>query len=102
MPRYHPFGNLIGSRDIKFSATSSSSTSGRPVVALTHCMCWRPRSLTGRHSKPVWRMGLSCLDGQKMSKSLRNHPDVTEVSDRDGSDAMRWFLMASLILRGGN
>ncbi|MFF3038754.1 isoleucine--tRNA ligase [Arthrobacter citreus] len=41
-------------------------------------------------------------DGQKMSKSLRNYPDVSEVLDRDGSDAMRWFLMASPILRGGN
>lgn len=41
-------------------------------------------------------------DGQKMSKSLRNYPDVNEVFDRDGSDAMRWFLMASPILRGGN
>ncbi|WP_454118989.1 isoleucine--tRNA ligase [Microbacterium lacticum] len=41
-------------------------------------------------------------DGQKMSKSLRNYPDVSEVFDRDGSDAMRWFLMASSVLRGGN
>jgi isoleucyl-tRNA synthetase len=41
-------------------------------------------------------------DGQKMSKSLRNYPDVNEVFDRDGSDAMRWFLMSSTILRGGN
>ncbi len=41
-------------------------------------------------------------DGQKMSKSRRNYPDVNEVFDRDGSDAMRWFLMASPILRGGN
>ncbi len=41
-------------------------------------------------------------DGQKMSKSLRNYPDVNEVFDRDGSDAMRWFLMASSVLRGGN
>ncbi|MEV4902430.1 isoleucine--tRNA ligase [Citricoccus sp. NPDC055426] len=41
-------------------------------------------------------------DGQKMSKSLKNYPDVSEVLDRDGSDAMRWFLMASPILRGGN
>ncbi|MBC8093299.1 MAG: isoleucine--tRNA ligase, partial [Pseudonocardia sp.] len=41
-------------------------------------------------------------DGLKMSKSRRNYPDVTEVFDRDGSDAMRWFLMASPILRGGN
>ncbi|MFC4943499.1 isoleucine--tRNA ligase [Pseudonocardia sp. GCM10023141] len=41
-------------------------------------------------------------DGLKMSKSLRNYPDVNEVFDRDGADAMRWFLMASPILRGGN
>ncbi|WP_278256506.1 class I tRNA ligase family protein [Nocardioides convexus] len=41
-------------------------------------------------------------DGNKMSKSLRNYPDVAEVFDRDGADAMRWFLMASPILRGGN
>jgi isoleucyl-tRNA synthetase len=41
-------------------------------------------------------------DGQKMSKSLRNYPDVNEVFNRDGSDAMRWFLMSSPILRGGN
>ncbi len=41
-------------------------------------------------------------DGQKMSKSLRNYPDVSEVFDRDGADAMRWFLMASSVIRGGN
>jgi isoleucyl-tRNA synthetase len=41
-------------------------------------------------------------DGQKMSKSLRNYPDVTEVFNRDGADAMRWFLMSSPILRGAN
>ncbi|RYZ25638.1 MAG: isoleucine--tRNA ligase, partial [Propionibacteriaceae bacterium] len=41
-------------------------------------------------------------DGAKMSKSLRNYPDVSEVFDRDGADAMRWFLMSSPILRGGN
>jgi isoleucyl-tRNA synthetase len=41
-------------------------------------------------------------DGAKMSKSRRNYPDVNEVFSRDGSDAMRWFLMSSPILRGGN
>ena len=45
--------------------------------------------------------GVSChgivlgSDGLKMSKSLQNYPDVSEVFDRDGSDAMRWFLMSS-------
>ncbi|WP_194419839.1 isoleucine--tRNA ligase [Microbacterium abyssi] len=52
--------------------------------------------------------GVSChgivlgSDGYKMSKSLRNYPDVSEVLERDGSDAMRWFLMSSSVLRGGN
>ena len=41
-------------------------------------------------------------DGQKMSKSLRNYPDVAEVFERDGADAMRWFLMSSSVIRGGN
>jgi len=41
-------------------------------------------------------------DGRKMSKSLRNYPDVAEVFQRDGADAMRWFLMSSSVIRGGN
>jgi isoleucyl-tRNA synthetase len=41
-------------------------------------------------------------DGRKMSKSLRNYPDVYEVFDRYGADAMRWFLLASPVLRGGD
>ena len=39
-------------------------------------------------------------DGAKMSKRLRNYPDVYEVFDNYGSDAMRWFLLSSPILRG--
>ena len=41
-------------------------------------------------------------DGRKMSKSLSNYPDVSVVIDQDGADAMRWFLMSSPVLRGGN
>jgi isoleucyl-tRNA synthetase len=41
-------------------------------------------------------------DGRKMSKSLRNYPDVYEVFDTHGSDAMRWMLMSSPVLRGGD
>jgi isoleucyl-tRNA synthetase len=62
---------------------------------------------TALFDRPAFR---SCLshgiilgsDGQKMSKSLRNYPDVNEVFDTYGSDAMRWFLMASPVVRGGN
>ncbi|GAB4053900.1 isoleucine--tRNA ligase [Catellatospora paridis] len=41
-------------------------------------------------------------DGRKMSKSLRNYPDVYEMFDRYGADAMRWMLMSSPVLRGGD
>ncbi|GAA2352216.1 isoleucine--tRNA ligase [Dactylosporangium salmoneum] len=41
-------------------------------------------------------------DGRKMSKSLRNYPDVYRVFDAYGSDAMRWFLVSSPVLRGGD
>ena len=41
-------------------------------------------------------------DGRKMSKSLRNYPDVAKVFEEYGSDAMRWFLMSSPVVRGGN
>jgi isoleucyl-tRNA synthetase len=62
---------------------------------------------TALFDRPAFRTAVSHgivlgSDGRKMSKSLQNYPDVAEVFDRDGSDAMRWFLMASPILRGGN
>jgi isoleucyl-tRNA synthetase len=41
-------------------------------------------------------------DGRKMSKSLRNYPDVYGVFDKYGADAMRWFLVCSPVLRGGD
>ncbi len=41
-------------------------------------------------------------DGAKMSKNLKNYPDVREAFDNHGSDAMRWYLMSSPILRGGD
>lgn len=41
-------------------------------------------------------------DGRKMSKSLRNYPDVSGVYDSYGADAMRWFLLSSPVVRGGN
>jgi isoleucyl-tRNA synthetase len=38
--------------------------------------------------------------GRKLSKKLRNYPDPEEVFETIGSDALRWYLMASPILRG--
>ncbi len=41
-------------------------------------------------------------DGRKASKSLRNYPDPFEMFDTYGSDAVRWLLMSSTILRGAD
>ena len=41
-------------------------------------------------------------DGQKMSKRLRNYPDPDAMFAKYGADAMRWFLLASPVLRGGD
>ncbi|HZK05072.1 MAG TPA: isoleucine--tRNA ligase [Actinomycetaceae bacterium] len=53
---------------------------------------------------------LSCIshgivlgdDGRKASKKLRNYPDPMEMYGKYGSDAVRWSLMSSPVLRGGN
>lgn len=41
-------------------------------------------------------------DGRKASKSLRNYPDPMEMYNQYGADAVRWMLMSSPVLRGGN
>jgi isoleucyl-tRNA synthetase len=41
-------------------------------------------------------------DGLKMSKMLMNYPDVRESYEQFGSDAMRWSLVSSSVLRGGD
>jgi isoleucyl-tRNA synthetase len=39
-------------------------------------------------------------DGRKMSKSLQNYPDPMELVDRQGADAMRFYLLSSPIVKG--
>ena len=39
-------------------------------------------------------------DGQKMSKRLKNYPDPTEVADKYGADALRYYLLSSPVVRG--
>ena len=41
-------------------------------------------------------------NGQKLSKRLRNYPDPIEVYEKQGADALRWFLISTPILRGGD
>jgi isoleucyl-tRNA synthetase len=41
-------------------------------------------------------------DSLKMSKRLRNYPDPEAMFATHGADAMRWFLLSSPVLRGGD
>ena len=34
-------------------------------------------------------------DGQKMSKSKRNYREPSEIFDKHGADALRWFFFAN-------
>lgn len=62
---------------------------------------------TALHNKPAFKncicTGLLMAEGgQKLSKRLKNYPDPNEVLDTTGSDALRWFLVSSPVLKGGN
>ncbi len=41
-------------------------------------------------------------DGKKMSKRLKNYPDITNLIEKHGSDAMRYYLMASPAVKAEN
>ncbi len=41
-------------------------------------------------------------DGKKMSKRLKNYPDPMEVMEKYGSDAIRYYLMSSPVVRAEN
>ncbi len=41
-------------------------------------------------------------DGAKLSKKLRNYTEPSEIFDKQGSDALRWYFMSSNIVRGGD
>jgi isoleucyl-tRNA synthetase len=45
---------------------------------------------------------LLAADGNKLSKRLRNYTEPTDIFDNQGSDALRWYLMATNIVRGGD
>jgi isoleucyl-tRNA synthetase len=62
---------------------------------------------TALFDRPAFRTCVShgvvlAEDGQKMSKSLNNYLDPMVVFDTYGADAMRWHLLSSTILRGGD
>jgi isoleucyl-tRNA synthetase len=41
-------------------------------------------------------------DGKKMSKRLKNYPDPMEVMDKYGSDALRYYLTSSQVMKAEN
>ncbi len=41
-------------------------------------------------------------DNQKLSKRLKNYPDPVEVFDTYGADALRWYMMSSPLMAGGD
>ncbi len=62
---------------------------------------------TALHHKPAFKhcmvTGLVMAEGGvKMSKKLGNYPDPYVILNQSGSDAMRWFLVSSGIVHGGN
>ena len=62
---------------------------------------------TALHNRPAFKncvcTGLLMAEGgQKLSKRLKNYPDPNEILDTIGSDALRWFLISSPVLKGGN
>jgi isoleucyl-tRNA synthetase len=41
-------------------------------------------------------------DGKKMSKKLKNYPDPNEVLERQGADALRYYLLTSPVMQAEN
>ncbi len=41
-------------------------------------------------------------DGKKMSKKLKNYPDVNEVLDQYGADALRYYLLTTPVMEAEN
>lgn len=62
---------------------------------------------TALHNRPAFKncicTGLLMAEGgQKLSKRLKNYPDPNNVLGVMGSDTLRWFLVSSPVLKGGN
>ncbi len=43
---------------------------------------------------------INAADGKKMSKSLKNYPDPMEMVEKYGSDALRYFILSSPVVKG--
>jgi isoleucyl-tRNA synthetase len=98
---HYPFENKPSGSRATSRPTSSSSTSPRPAAGSTRCTCWRravrppPFSNVICHGVVLDENGRSCPSRCATTRPRRG---VRE----DGADALRWFLMSSPILRGGD
>ena len=83
--------------------TSSSSTSPRRGAGSTPCTSWRRRSSTSTPSRTASVTGSSSIEAAASCPSAcaTNYPDPEEVFRTHGSDALRWYLCSSPVLRGG-
>jgi len=45
---------------------------------------------------------ISAEDGKKMSKKLKNYPDPTEMMEKYGADAMRFYMLSSPVVQADN
>ncbi len=62
---------------------------------------------TALFDRPPFRNALChgvvlAADGSKLSKRLRNYTDPEVIFAKQGSDAYRWYLVSSPVLRGGD
>jgi len=56
---------------------------------------------TSAYSNVVVNGLILAEDGKKMSKSLKNYTDPGEIMDKYGADALRFFLVNSVVVRAG-
>jgi isoleucyl-tRNA synthetase len=61
-------------------------------------------ALFDRHpfQNPICHGVIGDEQGHKLSKRLRNYPEPEIVFETHGSDALRWYLVASPLLKGGD
>ena len=72
-------------------------------LVLHACTCWPRRCSTGRRSATASATAsCSATTARRCPRACATTPTRTRCSTRYGSDAMRWFLMSSPVLRGGD
>ena len=72
-------------------------------LVLHACTCWPRRCSTGRRSGPASATAsCSATTARRCRRACATTRTRYEMFDTYGADAMRWFLMSSPVLRGGD